>query len=377
MDGWYLGEVHRHTGIYVYTREVLRQMREAAAQYPVEITPLLHDQNSFAAAPGFQPSRAALLASDRLWRYGGAGLTLLLRRPDVIFSPSVNCLYGPMAAPVVSTVHDLSPVLMPNFAPAAVVRKLRFFLKRAIKSSAHLIAISESCKRDLMHVYEVPESKVSVVYSGCDHLRFSAAPADREQLARLRQRHGITRSYIFHHGLMQPRKNLKRLIQAWAQVLARRPELELDLVLAGKLGWKGEELTAAARELSSDRGKVVFPGPLSDDDLPALLKGSLLVTIPSLYEGFCLPMVEAMACGVPVIAAKSSCLKEISGAVLRYFDPESVNEMAACLETAVADASLRQELAAAGLKQAQRLSWRRTAEETLKVLLAVHQRSKT
>lgn len=375
MDGWYLGDVHRHTGVYVYTRELLRHMRLAAARYPVEITTLLHDQNSFAPAPGFHPARAMLLASDRLWRYGGAALTSSFRRPDVLFSPSVNCLYGTISPPVVSTIHDLSPALIPNFASPAIVRKLRFFLKHAITSSAHLIAISKSSKRDLMQVYRVPESKISVVYSGCDDLRFNPSPADRERLASLKKKFSLERPYLFHHGLMQPRKNLKRLIEAWAQVLASRPGLELDLVLAGKLGWQGEELITAARELSSDRGKVVFPGPLSDDDLPALLKGSLLAAIPSLYEGFCLPMVEAMACGVPVVAAKGSCLEEISGGALRYFDPQSVNEMAACLETFIASASLRQELAAAGLKRAQRFSWRRTADETLNILLGVVQRS--
>jgi glycosyltransferase involved in cell wall biosynthesis len=282
-----------------------------------------------------------------------------------------------MAAPMVTTIHDLSPVLMPNFAPTAVIRKLRFFLNHAVKNSERLIAISESCKRDLMRVYQLPESKVSVVYSGCDHNRFNPSRSDPDRLGQLQQRHGLKRPYIFHHGLMQPRKNLKRLIEAWAQVLARNPELEVDLVLAGKLGWKSDELITTAKELSTDSGSVVLTGQLSDEDLPALLKGAVLVAIPSLYEGFCLPMVEAMACGVPVIAARSSCLEEISGGVLRYFDPESVNEIASCIESAIAHDSLRRELAAAGLKRAQRYCWRRTAEETLKVLIQAHQSSTT
>lgn len=369
VDGWYLGEVHRHTGIYVYTRELLRELRNITSQYLVEITPFLHNPNSFAATPGFRPARALLLGSDRVWRYGGAALTALLHRPDVLFSPSVNSLYWPVPVPVVTTIHDLAPELMPNFAPPAILRKLRFFLGRAVKSSAHLIAISESCKRDLMRVYQVPESKISVVYSGCDNTVFNASVAAPEQLAALQSKCGLWRPYIFHHGMMQPRKNLKRLMEAWAQVLARRPELELDLVLAGKLGWQGEELMATARALSGDQGRVVFPGPMSELDLAILLKGALMAAVPSLYEGFCLPMVEAMACGVPVIAAKGSCLPEVSGGVLRYFDPERVNEMAMCLETAVTSEPLRRELAATGLKQAQRFSWRRTADETLKVLL--------
>ncbi|HKW76237.1 MAG TPA: glycosyltransferase family 1 protein [Terriglobales bacterium] len=375
VDGWYLGEVHRNTGIYAYTRALLEEMRELAPNFPVEITPFVPRKSELASAPGFQPGSSPLLASERLWRYGGAWITTMLRRPDVLFSPSVNSLYGPMATPVVTTIHDLSPVLMPNFAPPAILRKLRLFLNHAVRSSARLIAISESCKRDLMRVYRVPESKISVVYSGCDHSRFNPAQPQAEHLARLKAKHNIARPYVFHHGLIQPRKNLKRLIEAWAQILARNPELQLDLVLAGKLGWQSDELITTAKTLSSDRGRVVFTGPLSDEDLPLLLKGGLLVAIPSLYEGFCLPMVEAMACGVPVIAAKGSCLEEISGGILRYFDPESVHGIAMCIESAITNDSLRQELAAAGLKRAQRFCWRRTAEETLNVLIKTHQAS--
>jgi glycosyltransferase involved in cell wall biosynthesis len=151
----------------------------------------------------------------------------------------------------------------------------------------------------------------------------------------------------------------------------------LDLVLAGKLGWNSDELITTAQRLSTDRGKVVFAGALRDEDLLTLLKSSLLVVIPSLYEGFCLPMVEAMACGAPVIAAKSSCLEEISGGVLRYFDPESVNEIAVSVEAALMNEHLRQELAAAGLKEARRFCWSRTALQTLEVLIQAHQLSTT
>ena len=363
--------------MYAYTCALLEHIRQAAANFPVEITPWVPQENQLESAPGFHPSRAMLLRSDRIWRYGGAWLTALKRKPSILFSPSINALYWPMAAPVVTTIHDLSPVLMPNFAPPGVLRKLRFFLDHAVRSSARLIAISESCKRDLMHVYRVPESKIEVVYSGCDHHRFNSSPVNGDRLAELQQRYGITRPYIFHHGLIQPRKNLSRLIEAWAEALTRNPELQLDLVLAGKLGWQSDELIATAQKLSSHRSNVVFTGPLSDHDLPVLLKGSLLVAIPSLYEGFCLPMVEAMACGVPVIAAKSSCLEEVSGGILRYFDPESVNKMASAVEAAIANEQLRQELAAAGLKQAQRFCWSRTAQQTLGLLIQAHQRSTT
>ena len=168
---------------------------------------------------------------------------------------------------------------------------------------------------------------------------------------------------------MQPRKNLKRLIQAFRLLLSRNRGLDLDLVLAGPLGWRGEELLAAAAQRAEEKGRVILAGALSDDELAALLKGATLVAIPSLYEGFCLPLVESIACGVPTVAAGTSCLPEISGGVLRYFDPESVEEMAASMEGTLESESVQKELAAKGLARAQKFDWRQSAEQTLQVLL--------
>ncbi|MGH9567920.1 MAG: glycosyltransferase, partial [Candidatus Angelobacter sp.] len=141
-------------------------------------------------------------------------------------------------------------------------------------------------------------------------------------------------------------------------------------VLAGPLGWRGEELLESARPIKGRKGRVIFTGALEERELAVLLKGAALAVIPSLYEGFCLPMVEAMACGVATVASRSSCLPEVSGDVLRYFDPESVEEMANCIETVLASDAVRKEIAGNGVLRAQRFDWRRSAEETLQVLMA-------
>src|SRR6266436_4295110 len=136
-----------------------------------------------------------------------------------------------------------------------------------------------------------------------------------ETLAVLRWRLGIERPYLLHHGTIQPRKNLKRLIEAYHLMLADYADLDFDLVLAGQQGWASDEIVNAATD-SRGRGKVILAGVLGDSELSLLIKGASLAVVPSLYEGFSLPMVESMACGVPTIASRTSCLPEISGNVL-------------------------------------------------------------
>ncbi len=190
----------------------------------------------------------------------------------------------------------------------------------------------------------------------------------------MRLRLGVTKPYILHHGAIQPRKNLPRLIAAYRRVLARNPHLDFALVLAGPLAWQHEETVNAANADNNDRGKVILTGALSDPDLSLLVRGASLEVIPSLYEGFCLPMVEAMACSVPIIASNSSCLPEISGGVLHYFDPYSVEDIAACMEEVLLSHDLQAELARRGRERAQKFSWDLCAEETLGVLEQVARR---
>jgi glycosyltransferase involved in cell wall biosynthesis len=258
-------------------------------------------------------------------------------------------------------------MVMPCF-PRRVTLLLKFLLSRSARSSAAIITVSEHSRQDIVRICGVPPSKVHVVYEGYDRALFHDASPDPDDLKSLRAHFGIGRPYILHHGAVQPRKNLPRLIAAYAEMLAQNPKLDFDLVLAGPLAWQFEETVAAAKSACNGRGKVVLTGALSDQDLALLLRGAELEVVPSLYEGFCLPMVEAMACGVPTIAANSSCLPEISGGVLHYFDPCSVREMSACMEEVLRSSALRAELAGRGKERASQFSWKLCAQQTLDVL---------
>ncbi len=298
-----------------------------------------------------------------------------LLNPDVLFQPTFSVWRAGFPVPLVTTIHDVTPFVMPNFTPVSLLRKMRVQLKWAVNQSRHLIAISESCRKDLIEVFQVPPSRITVVHSGFNRKIFNPIPLPEPEHLAYAQRHGIERPYLFHHGLMQPRKNLKRLIQAYALLLSQDQKLQLDLVLAGQLDWKGEELLDESRKIPPARGKVIFTGPLPDQELAALLKRAQLAVIPSLYEGFCLPLVEAMASGVATVCSNASCLPEISGGVLRYFNPESMEEIAACMESVLANEGERQNLRSAGLARAASFDWGKTAVGTLRALVNSSRRS--
>jgi glycosyltransferase involved in cell wall biosynthesis len=176
---------------------------------------------------------------------------------------------------------------------------------------------------------------------------------------------------VLHYGAIRPNKNLKRLVMACRRLWERNRNLHFDLVLAGARDSAYDDVMQAVQQVNGGRGRVVLTGALSQQDLVTVIKGATLAVFPSLYEGFCIPMIESMACGTPTIAANSSCLPEISGGVLRYFDPSSEDEMSCCMEAALENAELRRELSEKGRGRAAQFEWRRCAEETLAVLAEV------
>jgi glycosyltransferase involved in cell wall biosynthesis len=373
FDSWVLASRLRYQGTYVYARNLIAQFKAIAMARP-EIRFCLfassqaaNDANDIEPASGFELWQTELLARDRLWRLGGASLAAARAHADLLFAPTVSIV--PIGSiPVVCTIHDVTPVVMPSHSYKITV-PLRSLLWWSAKLSRAIITDSECSKRDLVSTYGLPESKISVVYLGYDKNVFNDVAADPDHQTGLRRKFGIIRPYILHHGVIQPRKNLKRLIDAYRLMLSRNPNLDLDLVLAGPLGWQYDEVLAAAGDGKSARGHVILPGALSDSDLAAIIKGATLAVIPSLYEGFCLPMLEAMACGIPTLAANTSCLPEVSGGVLKYFDPLSIDDISTSMNRALESIDERTDLSRKGKAKADFYSWRRCAGETVDILI--------
>jgi glycosyltransferase involved in cell wall biosynthesis len=378
FDASALKPQYNHHGIQVYTRNLLSALHRIAGSNDMEIRPFLpsaedSETTKFTEEPGFYPRKSSLMQFDRLWRYGSATAAAFLDGADIMLNPNGASLPINTLVPTITTIHDLTPMVMPCF-PRRTTFFLKFLLARSAKSSAAIITVSENSRQDLIRICGVPESKVHVVYEGYDRALFSAAPPEPALLGQLLVRLGINRPYILHHGAIQPRKNLPRLIAAYRQMLARNPQLDFDLVLSGPLAWQHEETLKAAQNDNAGKGKVILTGALTDRDLSLLVRGAALEVIPSLYEGFCLPMVEAMASCVPTITANTSCLPEISGGVLRYFNPTSIEEMALCMETVLLSRDLQSELVQQGRERAQQFSWDLCAQETLGVVEQVARR---
>ena len=371
VDPWTLASRFRCQGTYVYTQHLIREFKKIA-QNDMETSFCLfasqgssNDAAHVGPETNFEVRSAPMLDHDRLWRVGGVSLAAAQAKADLLFAPTSSMLPVGLV-PVVCMIHDVTALRMPSHS-ARVTRLLRFLLWASVKFSRSLITNSEYSKQDIVSLYGVPESKVSVVYLGYDKAVFNSALADGDACKALRKRLGIERPYVLHHGTIQPRKNLQRLIEAYRLMLSRDRNLDLDLVLAGRLGWEYEAILAAGNDNAGSRGKVIFPGMLEDADLAVLIKSASLVVIPSLYEGFCLPMVEAMACGTPTVVSNTSCLPEISGNALAYFDPCSVEEIAGQMQSVLLDRERSAQLRKQGLERAREFSWERCAQETLRV----------
>jgi glycosyltransferase involved in cell wall biosynthesis len=371
FDPWVLAPRFRHQGTNVYGWRLIDEFRKIAEQIP-EIEFCVFSPNHglmpecVEEKPSFSFVKSTLVGHERLWRLGGASLAAGRLEADVMFSPSCN-IFPLRKPPLVCTIHDATPFVMPSQSRSTVLAQ-KFFLRSAARRSRAIITVSDRSKQDLVQRCKVPPEKVSVVYNGYDKERFNEAPPDPDKLQALRLRLGLRRPYILHHGVVQPRKNLQRLIEAHRLLLSRRNDVELDLVLAGPLGWEHANVCEAATRYRSHRGQVVIARMLEDDELAQLLKGAVMAAIPSLYEGFCLPMVEAMACGIPAVVSNNSCFPEISGKALEYFDPLSIEDMADKIESVLFHSQLRERIQARGMKRAAEFSWERCGRETLDVL---------
>lgn len=369
FDTWVLMSRFRNNGIYVYARNLLGHFRQMASEASIEVRPLVSsavssDANQFGTRPGFRPYDTNLLRSGRVWRHGGACLSARISNADLLFCPSGNTLPIRGLIPVVTTIHDIIPVVLPTIHKASALRRE---YSMAAKLSRTVITDSRHSKQDLVNIFGLPESKVHVVHLACDRATFNDAATESTRRQNLLHRLGLDRPYILHHGRIHERKNVKRLIEAYAIVLSRKRNFDVDLVLVGELDSGHEEIVAAAKRCQAP-ARVIFTGPQTDPDLAILLKSATLAVIPSLYEGFCLPLLEAMACGTPTISSNASCLPEISGGVLRYFDPASLDEMACCIEEVLESDALRASLSLKGKERAGFFSWERCAAETLAIL---------
>ncbi len=268
----------------------------------------------------------------------------------------------PLASPVpcVVTIHDLSPFLFPQTFRRINRIYTRWAIRVACRNAAQLLAVSEFTKQEIVRWLHVPPERITVTYNGVDQ-RFT--PPDPAALAAFRQRAGLPERFILFVGTLEPRKNLPTLIEAYARIAK---ETDAPLIIGGGKGWLYNEIFAKAEQLNlGDR--VRFTGFIDDADLPLWYAAATVFTLPSLYEGFGIPLIEAMACGTPVVTTSSSSLPEVVGDAGLIVPPTDVDQLGAALLQLLRDANLHAELRERGLVRAQQFSWQTMAEKTRRV----------
>lgn len=282
-------------------------------------------------------------------------------RPDFAhFTNSIAPLTSPV--PVVLTIHDMSLFLQARTQPLRSLLTVRPIVPLAARRAAAIITLSQYTRQDMIRGLKIDPCKVHVVY-GAPSMQFKPI-TDGSELDRVRRQYGLPDRFVLYVGTLEPRKNIPRLLRAFAQVRCAHPEARL--VMAGQLGWKHRAIWQEIEALALT-DVMQWLGYVPSADLPALYSLATAFAFPSLYEGFGLPVIEAMACGTPVITSQDTALAEVAGDAALLIDPLEVESIASGLMRLLNDSALRAELRARGLCRAAEFSWARAAAETVKV----------
>jgi glycosyltransferase involved in cell wall biosynthesis len=263
----------------------------------------------------------------------------------------------------ITTIHDVIGVIYPrNLAPVS-----RFYwqkwLPACAKNSDFIITDSENTKNDIVKLLGISATKIKVIYLAADS-RFKPLEKSDTQRALLKK-YGIENNkYVLNVGTVEPRKNIRSLIEAFGQYLKESSKKDIVLVIAGKKGWDYPRCLKKVTDLNLTH-KVIFCDYVSDDDLAILYNFAEAFVYPSFYEGFGLPVLEAISCGTPVICSKVSSLPEIGEEAAMYIDPNRVESIKNALANVLGDALLRKELFLKSAKQSKKFSWAKTAAETI------------
>jgi len=350
----------QRTGTENYTVHLVRALVEmgSAHQFRLYLSRLPED----GLLPQGENVEWRVIPFPRLWTHARLAWEVRADPPDVLFVPAhVLPLVHPPAS--VATVHDLGYFEYPQAHRAASRWYLNWATRHNARHARLVVVDSQATARDLMRYYGTPPDRIRVAYPAATP---GLAPVrDEPALDAVRERYGTGKAYFLYVGTLQPRKNLARLVRAFADLVSRDAvDSQVKLVLAGRRGWLYDEIVATARERCLE-GRVVLPGFVAQEDLAALLSGALAFVFPSLYEGFGLPVLEAMACEVPVICSDTSSLPEVAGDAALLVDPHDTAALAGAMARVYSDPGLAEELVRRGRERAQRFSWEECARSVL------------
>jgi len=361
-----LTETYRGAGINGYIHNLLHRLPAAALD--LHFTAFLNERS-------FVPPSGLAVQYAR-WPTGRPSVRIVweqMHLPRLLRVLGIDLLHGlayaiPLASPcpTVVTVHDLTFFRFPETLKPFKRCYLRAATRSATKRATRIIAVSRQTRDDLVQILQVPMEKVDVVHNGVSE---AFHPVAAEDVAAFRQRRGLPPRFILFLGTLEPRKNVERLLEAFARWLKSAGREMCDavkLIVAGARGWYFEHIFARAAELGL-ADAVLFPGFLPAPELPWWYRSAACFVYPSLYEGFGLPVLEAMACGTPVITSAASSLPEVAGDAAITVNPYDVAALVEAIGQVMEDAEQREEMRQAGLRQAARFPWSKAAAETAAV----------
>jgi glycosyltransferase involved in cell wall biosynthesis len=368
----YTPAAHQRAGIGRYTRGLVQALTrlDAADQY----TLLVLGQ----AGAHFTPTRLPANFNLRFVPISDRWATVLWYRlnlpvPVDLFTGRADLFHGPSFTlppsfmPSLLTVHDLSFLRYPQGAHPALLAWLTKAVPRSLRRARHVLADSENTRADLIELMNVSTGQITVIGAGVEE-RFRPV-TDPETLAHIRARYRLPDRFVLSVGTLEPRKNLTGLIAAFnhlATTMEAPSTADLHLVMAGGKGWLYADIFAAA-EASPIRERIHFVGYVADEDLPALYSLATLFAFPSHYEGFGIPVLEAMACGTPVVCADNSSLPEIAGDAALLVEASDTDALADAMQRLLVDISLREKLIQRGHEQAKKFTWEKAARRLLGV----------
>jgi alpha-1,3-rhamnosyl/mannosyltransferase len=352
-------------GIGSYIRNLLEAMslRPEAEQYRFRVYARKSEREAMPRlAPNFE------VVEEDSPGYSLAELTRFafrLFRDRLDLFHATHYVLPPIRSRAVVTIHDIIHLLYPQFLPnRAALVYARVMIRRALTRADRIITVSYNSKRDLVDYFGITPSRVEVIYNGVSpRFRPDVPEEDRRRVA---ERYGLTRPYLLFLGGERPHKNAQNVVRAFAEARRRRPDLTHTLVLAGPMPASTARIDALIAAL--DVGpSIVRPGRVAEEDMPGLFAGADLLLYPTLYEGFGLPVVEAMACGTPVLTSSTSALQEIAGGYAYLVDPLDVDAIARGIVLLTTDTKVRSDFIELGRKRARDFSWDKAAERTLEV----------
>jgi glycosyltransferase involved in cell wall biosynthesis len=274
---------------------------------------------------------------------------------------------------MVVTIHDMIAVMFPEIWPGISGFRIRNYIKYSSQRADIIITISSWVKKDIVRILNVPKDKVKVIYCGINKKLFKSIP-DLSLQRLVKRKYGIRKNFILTVGPLGTRKNHDRLIDAYS-ILPEYIREDYQLIITGeKKGTYNNLLKKASKSCLVD--DIVFTGFIPEKEMPMVINAASLFVFPSLYEGFGIPLLEAMACGTPLSASNVSSIPEVVGGAALLFDPYNINEMANVIDRAITDKDLRQKLVQRGFERIKKYSWENTAKEVLGVFEEVYNNRK-